>query len=382
MRQHLWWLTTSLLLAGLGGAKTLFTDATDRLGLEFAGRSARNVIFADYDNDGLQDIFIAENRATDLQIGLFHNTGDGRSVNQTDLIPIDLHSVDGQAGSVFADYDNDGDQDLYLSASPYNMLLRNDGGRFSKVPIASADTLVTDQSIWLDYDRDGLLDLYVSNEFVNENRPPLGNRLFHNDGNGSFSDQTAAAGLEVSLGTDYGGSTGGMSAGDFNDDGWPDLYLGVNRQSNRLFLNDGQGRFRDATTSEIGDDGEAFSIAVGDIDNDGDLDILQPAGASDAEEFRSKMLLNLGGGEYLDVLEGAGLDTLNNSNVGGTLFADIDNDGDLDLVIGTSNRINLLLLNDGSGFFSDATSISGIRDRGPFIAVGDYDEDGFLDPHF
>ena len=379
MRQHPWWLSASLLLAGSVGSQTLFTDATGRLGLEFEGRSARNVIFADYDNDGFQTSSSLRTVSPTGRSASSTIRATGARVNQTDLIPGDLHSVDGQGGSVFADYDNDGDQDLYLSASPHNMLLRNDGGRFSKVSVTTTDTLVTDQAIWLDYDRDGLLDLYVSNEFVSENRPPRGNRLFHNDGNGSFSDQTAAAGLDVPLGTDDGGSAGGMAAGDFNNDGWPDLYLGVNRQPNRLFLNDGQGRFRDATTSEIGDEGEAFSIAVGDIDNEGDLDILQPAGASDDEGFRSKMLLNLGGGEFLDVLEAAGLDTLNNSNVGGTLFADFDNDGDLDLVVGTSNRTNLLLLNDGSGFFSEATSISGIKDRGAYIAVGDYDEDGFLD---
>ena len=94
-----------------------------------------------------------------------------------------------------------------------------------------------------------------------------------NHGDGSFTDQTVAAGLDILVDPVYGGSSGGMAAGDFNDDGWPDLYLGVTNHPNRLFLNDGQGRFQGVTTGDIADEGEAFSVSVGDIDNDGDLDL-------------------------------------------------------------------------------------------------------------
>ena len=297
----LWCLTASLLTAGSGSAQPLFTEATEQLGIRLAGRSARNLVFVDYDNDGLQDIFLGENTFADRQIALFHNTGGGRSVNQTDLIPSDLHKADGGSGGVFADYDNDGDQDLFLPVFPDNVLLRNDRGTFSKVALATGapDTLGTDQVIWLDYDRDGYLDLYVGNERASEDGQPRSNRLFHNDGNGSFSDRTAAAGLDVLVLPEAGGPGGGMAAADFNNDGWPDLYVGVFKGPNRLFLNDGQGGFRDVTTSEIGDEGEAFTVAVGDIDNDGDLDLFQSAGGSGDALFRSKMLLNLGDGQFL-----------------------------------------------------------------------------------
>ena len=379
--RFLWCLSASLLLAAPVGAQTLFTDITEQVGLDaFDGRSARNVVFVDYDNDGFQDLFISENRRSGRQIGLFHNTGDGRSVNLTDLIPSDFHKVDGRAGSVFADYDNDGDQDLFLPVLPHNVLLRNDRGVFTEVDLAGigTDSLSTDQAIWFDYDRDGFLDLYAGSR-----EPSSGNRLFRNEGNGSFSDRTADAEIDLLLSPEWGGSIGGMAAGDFNNDGWPDLYLGVSRSPNRLFLNDGQGRFLDATTGEIGDAGEAFAMATGDIDNDGDLDIFQGSGGSGAEG-RSLMLLNLGDGQFLDVTDnvGVGLDLLGRDTVG-TGFADIDNDGDLDLVIGHSIKgsetLNFVLLNDGTGVFVDATAGSGINESGGYLAFGDFDEDGFVD---
>ena len=92
----------SLLLAGSGESQTLFTDVTERVGLQvFPGRSAANLVFVDYDNDGFQDVFIAENRFFPRRVGLFHNTGDGRFVDQTFLIPSDLHLEDGGAGSIW-----------------------------------------------------------------------------------------------------------------------------------------------------------------------------------------------------------------------------------------------------------------------------------------
>ena len=150
-----------------------------------------------------------------------------------------------------------------------------------------------------------------------------------------------------------------------------------------MFLNDGQGHFVDATTAQIGDEGPAFSVSVGDIDNDGDLDLFQPGGSSPIAGFRSLMLLNLGDAQFIDVTEGVGLglDVIG-TNASGTAFADIDNDGDLDLIIGVATSgpsPNFLFLNDGSGTFSDVTTSSGIEDTGPWVALGDYDEDGFVD---
>ena len=376
----------SLLLTGMGEAQTLFTDVTGQVGLDaFLGRDARNVVFVDYDNDGFQDVFITENRSSARRIGLFHNTGDGRLEDQTFRVPTDLHIRTGSSGSIFGDYDNDGDEDLFLPVWPHNVLLRNDRGLFTEVDAGRdlADSLWTENALWLDYDRDGYLDLYVSSNSSSEAYAPRANRLMRNNGDGTFTDQTAVAGLDVLVNPVWGGSLGAMAAGDFNDDGWPDLFLGVFSHANRLFLSDGEGGFQDATSGDIGDVGEAFTVAVGDIDNDGDLDIFQGSGNAELTS-RSQMLLNLGGGEFLDVTEalGLGLELLG-INVDGAVFADIDNDGDLDLVISRATKEsgdeNLLLLNDGTGMFVDQTAASGIEDVGAYTAVGDYDEDGFVD---
>jgi len=380
-------LALSLLVIRSANTQPLFTDVTEPVGLEaFPGRNARNVVFVDYDNDGFQDVFITENRSSARRIGLFHNTGDGRFVDQTFRMPTDLHIRDGGAGAIFGDYDNDGDEDLFLPVWPHNVLLRNDRGLFVQVDPGSdlTDSLFTENAIWLDYDRDGYLDLYVTSRHASETYAPRANRLLRNQGDDTFTDQTAVAGLDILFDPVGGGSTGGLAAGDFNDDGWPDLYVGVFGYSNRLFLNDGQGGFQDATSGEIADEGEAFSVAIGDIDNDGDLDIFQGAGGSLERGFRSLMLLNRGEGQFLDVTEavGVGVGVLG-TNTSGTAFADVDTDGDLDLVIGNSDTESgdepFLLLNDGSGIFVDQTAASGIADYGAYIAVGDYDEDGFVD---
>ncbi len=376
-------LCLSLLRLGPAAAQTLFTDVTDQVGLDIW--SARNVAFCDYDNDGFQDVFLTENNPTGVRhVALFHNTGNGLFVDQTFLIPADLHARRGAAGAIFGDYDNDGDQDLFLPIFPHNALLRNEQGRFVQAEAGTdlADNLNIDNAIWLDYDRDGNLDLYASS-FVFRNSTPSSNRLFGNNGDNTFTDQTAAAGLDIFFDPIGGGSRGGMAAGDFNDDGCPDLYLGVAQHANRLFFNDCQGSFEDVTTSEIGDEGDAFTITIGDIDNDLDLDIFQGAGGFDVESgFRSLLLMNIGDGQFLDVTESLGLAGLGIA-VAGTALADIDNDGDLDLFVGysvdESGAFSFLFLNDGKGQFTDETASSGIDAFGAYAAFGDYDEDGFVD---
>ena len=160
-----------LLLAGAAGAQPFFTEVTEQVGLDLlplAGVQPRNIVFVDYDNDGFRDLFVTDANlpfvGRSRQIGLYHNTGNGRFVDRTALIPAHLHRVFGGAGAVFGDYDNDGDEDLFLPRWPHDVLLRNDRGTFVSADLDS-DSLGTDTAVWLDYDRDGYLDLYAGNIF-------------------------------------------------------------------------------------------------------------------------------------------------------------------------------------------------------------------------
>jgi len=370
----------------MGDAQTFFTEVTEEVGISnFASRSAA---FGDYDNDGWLDIFVSETpRAVyGSQMALWHNEGDGRFANYTRAIKGEVSRRVKGGGAIFGDYDRDGDLDLFVPVGAWesgqhdlNMLLRNDQGVFRNAAREAGliEDLSTDNAIWLDYDRDGDLDLYTGN--LNTKDRGTRNSFYRNHGDGTFTDVTEEVGLDVQLQDCCGGSNGGMSAGDFNDDGWPDLYVGAWRDRNRLFLNNGQGSFLDGTTDEIDDEGQAHGIAVGDIDNDGDLDIFQATGGGQEELLRSILLLNLGEGRFLDVTEGVGLSGLFTLNVSGAGLGDIDNDGDLDLLTADPHT---LYLNNGDGMFADHTSHSGIAHTGTVLGFGDYDLDGFLDVLF
>ena len=348
------------------------------------------MVFADYNNDGRPDLFLASGAGFGPgdRITLMNNLGNGRFANHTPQVELALDVGLGD-GAAFADYDNDGDLDAFLTIgsitqSGRDLLLRNDNGPFRPVTLEAGliDSLPTENAIWMDYDRDGHLDLYLGHWSIEPPRPDLRNRLWRNQGDDTFTDVTQDAGLDVQLHPSGGGSAHGMVAADFNNDGWPDLYLAVWQGENRMFLNTGEGRFVDATTTEIGDPGRAFGAAVGDIDNDGDLDLFHASGASIGSPIpsRSLMLLNLGDATYLDVTEGVGLGDTYALDVTGPGLQDIDNDGDLDLLIASPQ---FLFLNDGHGLFENHTDLSGLALSTFGLSVpptfGDYDGDGFLD---
>jgi len=381
----------SLLLVGAGEAQTFFTEVTNGIGRSSA-ILASSTSFGDYNNDGWPDLFLASEDMPPLpNISLLLNTSVGRFVDRTPIIQPEISDDVKGGGAIFGDYDNDGDLDLFV---PYgspglgifrheNVLLRNDRGIFADVALESGLIHVqpTDNAIWLDYDRDGYLDLYTgSNDFMDCGSPDAiaRNILYHNSGDGTFTDATEEAGVDVGFMGECGGSNGGMGAGDYNDDGWPDLYVGVTAKGfpNRLFVNDGHGGLVEVTTGEIADLGESRGVAVGDIDNDGDLDLFQATGRY--RENRPIMFLNIGKGVFLDVTEGIGLSQLTEERSVGARLGDIDNDGDLDLIIGWPHR---LFLNNGSGMFEDQTSRSGITGVTGLevMSLGDYDLDGFLD---
>ena len=361
----------SLLIFLAGGAEgqTIFSSTA------WQNPECGGSALGDFDNDGWPDVFRTECRGT--RVALMHNEGDGKFADRTGDIQTAMPDKLLGYGQTFADYDNDGDLDLFVAFGNWNysqrdrnLLLRNDRGVFTDVAQEAGltDVNATDNAVWLDYDRDGWLDLYTANL----GQPEVRNLLYRNNGDGTFADVTAEAGLDVSFSEEAGGSNGALAAGDFNDDGWPDLYVAVFRARNRLFLNDGQGRFVEITSEDLGDPGQAFDVAVGDFDNDGDLDLFQATGGL-SQEDRSLVLLNLGEGEFLDVTEAVGISVVGDAQDTG--FGDIDDDGDLDLTLGQPRTV---FRNDG-GIFVDITDQAYSGDFAPPVAFWDYDLDGHLD---
>ena len=377
-------ICATLVLSAPAETQTLFTDVTqEAIASPLFG--ARSTAWGDWNNDGWPDLFGTESLLSRSRVFLLTSDGHGHFGDLVSTIRADIAAPSHYGGgAIYGDYDNDGDLDVYVPVGGWkryqmNMLLRNDRGTFTDVAAEAnlTNILPTDNAVWLDFDRDGHLDLFEQN-LIDNAGPGVGNRLYRNQGNGTYSDVTEKAGLAVRVQRNRGGSNGGLAAGDFNGDGWPDLYVGVWDGRNRLFLNNTMGGFRDATTGEIGDEGEAFGVAVGDINNDGLLDIFQAAGGGTHAGQRSLMLQNLGEGQFLDITDGAGISGLDENTLGVGL-ADVDNDGDLDLVTASPPG---LFLNAGQATFEDATSGSGIGDVSLTVSFADYDLDGSLDVFF
>jgi hypothetical protein len=233
----------------------------------------------DFDNDGLYDLFIPDG----VESRLFHNRGDGTFEDVT--AASGLAALDGVSVGVFADYDNDGYKDLFVSRTfKPNQFFHNDGPdssghvHFTDVTAHSGlgEDCCTTVASWGDYDNDGRLDLYVGRYLDPRTKIPTTfyarngeeNQLYHNNGDGTFTNVTAAAGV---------GDTGlclGSVWGDYNDDGRPDLYVVNDFGRSTLYRNEGNGTFTDVTV-ESGTlaYGAGMSASFGDYDNDGKLDL-------------------------------------------------------------------------------------------------------------
>ncbi len=370
----------------------VFRDVTRQAGLNLA-RHSYSQCWGDIDGDGLMDIFIVNHVG---RPSLLKNTGDGAFSDITEWSGTskrgDLH------GCAVADYDNDGDSDIYLSVGAnkgrgkgLNMLYRNNGrGRFVNVASAAG---VTDpkgrgrSASWVDYDNDGFLDLFVAND----RRADAPSVLYRNNGDGTFTDVSAEAGLKI---VDRMAEASWV---DYDNDGFMDLTVSVYKKHLKgdinIYRNRGNGTFIKVRTFP------GRSYAWGDYDNDGDMDILiinRPRHHISRYEigflpyiFRGSVELyeNKGGGEFEDVSESSGLA----GSMGGhkAVFFDYDNDGDLDIylvVSGTKgNNINdIMFRNNGDGTFTDVTRRIGLNQegfggRGYAAAYADYNSDGFLD---
>ena len=361
-------LVFGLSLAGLlarSFAQTTFTDVTKKAGVGHEG-SGWGTAFGDYNNDGYIDIYVANNGANVL----YCNNGDGTFTEITKEAGVG--DIRWSIGAIFGDYDNDGDIDIYVeNAGGGNALYRNNGdGTFTDVTddAGVGHNVTGHAAAFFDYDNDGYLDIYVTID-----GPP--NILYHNNGDGTFSNATSAAGVGAT------GTSVGIAFGDYDNDGHLDIYVGnFWKDTDVLYRNNGDGTFTDVTdeagvTKKLSTGGVAF----GDYDNDGHLDIYVGNGDGANVLYR-----NNGDGTFTDVTDEA--------NVGHTgaadnvAFGDYDNDGYLDIYVvnGTiyaREEVDVLYRNNGDGTFIDVTDEAGIGGEGPGIGVafGDYNNDGFLD---
>ncbi len=320
------------------------------------GRRGNGMAWGDYDNDGDIDLYVGNNG----QANRLYRNDNGFFADATTTPLNDANSANGVA---WGDYDNDGDLDLYVvNYGEANKLLRNDGGgTFADATSGPlGDTGYGDSCAWGDYDNDGDVDLYVTNY----DGP---NKLFRNEGGGTFTDASSAPVNDSS-------STGGCAWGDYDNDGDLDLYIAnYYSATNKLFRNDGGGTFVDATTAPLGNADEGVGVAWGDYDNDGDLDIYLVNNGQDNKLFR-----NDGGGSFTDVtsgpLVGGGYD------FGCTWGDyDNDGDLDLYVTMGYCCN-QLLRNDGGGTFVDDTTGPLGDASSYSLgTAFGDYDNDGDLD---
>jgi len=358
--------------------------------------SAGGAIIDDFDNDGYLDIFTSTMEHLN-HARFFRNNADGTFKDLS--TEAGLVQQTGGLNVVHADYDNDGDYDVYILRGGWyysepNSLLRNRGdGSFEDVTEQAgllAQTAATQTACWADVDNDGDLDLYLGAESRRER--PARNQLFINGGDGTFSEEAGPRGVTNDR------FCKGVTAGDFDNDGDPDIYVSNFGSANRLYLNDGAGRFQDvAIQVGLEDSAETFATWFWDFDNDGWLDIFVAGYHVDMEDsVRSylglshrgtpiRLYKNLQGKRFTDVAEQAGLTRAYLPM--GANFGDIDNDGFLDVMLGTGEPSlhtlmpNVMLKNVGGQRFVDVTTSGrfGSLHKGHGVAFGDLDHDGDQD---
>ena len=349
-----------------------FTDVTRLSGLVEIVR-AIGVSCGDFDNDGDVDIYLAngEGKAESLANLLYLNNGDFTFKNVAFLLGIE--DIGKAFSGVFGDYDNDGDLDLYVANPSFfpNYLYRNDGYGFSDVT-QQAGVSNTDESsgaIWGDYDNDGYLDLYLLNNSQE-------NILFHNNGDGTFTDVTQQAGV--------GKAEYSLSAAffDYDKDGDLDLYVVNLIHRCILYRNNSDGTFTDVTAlagvendilSQDENGNMGIGLAIGDYDSDLDEDIYVTNHGVNA------LFRNNGDGTFTDVAADAGVDYKLKSL--GAIFFDYDKDGYLDIYVTNKQIANILYHNNGDGTFTDVTEYSQAGNTGYSygVASADFDNDGDLD---
>ena len=406
-----------------GVAFTHYRDLLDIIPL-----SAGVVVF-DYNGDGWQDVYVTATPDIaslapegDDDNALFRNDGDGSFTNVADVAGVADAEAKGNGGCA-ADYDNDGDQDLFVANWGASRLYQNDGsGSFTDVAEEAglADPDGTYRSMgcaWGDYDRDGWLDFIVVRHIDESNPDAFTQRiyyldvrplaLFHNDGDGTFTEATHLLGATPQPSREAGAFGRVWGAGfqpawvDFDNDSDLDLYVindfGEYVHPNVLWRNDGPlaGGGEEWAFTDISQESGAgiamfgMGLAVADYNSDGYLDMFVTNIGDNA------LLTNTGGDGFRDAANDMGLaygEFRRQQRVSwGTIFFDYDNDGYEDLYVASGyldtddinrrEQPNLLFRNDGAGAFEDVSAVSGAADwgTGRGVAYADFDGDGCLD---
>ncbi len=378
-----------------------FANISPQLGLNSYNLYGSAVV-DDFDNDGHLDIFTTTFDIEDHP-HLFHNNGDGTF---TDVATgAGLTGLYGGINTVQADYDNDGHVDLYVlrgawmsvSGRQPNSLIRNNGdGTFTDVTFDAGlgeAHYPTQTGSWADYDNDGDVDLYVGNEHSPAIRAPC--QLFRNNGDGTFTDVAAEAGVQNLR------YVKGVVWGDFDGDRWPDLYASTMGGPNRLYRNNGDGTFTDvAPRLGVAGPRDSFPVWFWDFDNDGVLDLYVPSYRGGKDDVAAVAASYLGvnvGVDMPHLYRGNGRggfdDVAARSNLTkfllpmGANFGDVDNDGWLDIYLGTgypdyeSLTPNVMYRNVEGRSFVDVTFAGGFGhlQKGHSVAFADLDHDGDQD---
>jgi hypothetical protein len=384
-----------------------FTNVAGEAGVDVSGL-AGGAILEDFDGDSRLDLMVSSNGFAD-QLRLFHNRGDGTFEDVTDRSG--LTGETGGLNLIQADYDNDGLVDALVlrgawfgSQGRFPMsLLRNLGhGTFTDVTREAGllHFAPTQTATWLDYDGDGRLDLFVGNESLPGDAHPC--ELFHNNGDGTFTNVAREAGVDVVA------FVKAVVSGDYDNDGRPDLYVSVMGGDNLLFHNEGPAappgrgwRFRDvASAAGVIAPRASFGTFFFDYDNDGWLDLFvagygrkSTGGLPVVEDVAADYLglpndgetgrlYHNEGGTFRDVTKAAGLARVVPAM--GLNFGDLDNDGWLDIYEGTGTPDlgmlvpNRMFRNDEGRTFQDVTTSGnfGHLQKGHAVCFGDVDNDG------